>query len=215
MNETPRPPFKFSTVILIFLGLMALMILVDPSLRMEFGTIAGYVLYPAIGFGGQFVTVTLLLAGAIMSAISIITRHLFIDWVELARSQKVLSEFNKVRRKALLARDMNKVQKLSKIQAELMQDQGRVMQSQLKTMAITMFAVLVIFAWLASFIYYEANSRVFSVPWSFEVSASGTILVFPVWILLYGLLSMPLSLTLPRILKYFSFKRKLEEKETV
>jgi uncharacterized membrane protein (DUF106 family) len=53
-------------------------------------------------------------------------------------------------------------------------------------------------------------STTFSVPWSFNNDLNG-IYVLPSWILLYSLVSLPFGQVLMRTLRYFSFKKRLDQ----
>ena len=61
----PAPVFKFSTLILTFMFVLGLLMLFDTSTRNGVATELGYVLQPAIGFGGRYVLLTMFLAAVI------------------------------------------------------------------------------------------------------------------------------------------------------
>jgi len=76
-----------------------------------------------------------------------------------------------------------------------------------------MLVIIPIFAWLANFVYIDLQSTAFSVPWSFNADMKHSN-VLPNWILLYSLLTLPFGQVLTRVLKYFSFGRRLRELES-
>ena len=86
------------------------------------------------------------------------------------------------------------------------------MQSQFKLMPVTMIVIIPIFAWLANFVYLDLSSTIFSVPWEFNADMENQS-VLPNWILLYSLVTLPFGQVLQRVLKLFSFRRKLRELE--
>jgi uncharacterized membrane protein (DUF106 family) len=77
-------------------------------------------------------------------------------------------------------------------------------------MPVTMLVIIPIFAWLANFIYLDLSSTSFSVPWAFDASMKSSN-VLPNWVLLYSLLTLPFGQVLTRVLKYFSFRRRLRD----
>jgi uncharacterized membrane protein (DUF106 family) len=169
--------------LLIMVVILLIMIMLQPSLRMAFGDMVGLVLEPLIGFNGQLAVVSMMFAGFITGTISILIRHFSTDWIAVAKSQKAMAEFSGIQ------------------------------MAQLKTLAVTMFAVIIIFAWLMSFISSGVVSSKFSVPWSHDADMRAVMIFIPQWVLLYAVLSSPLTLLLPRILKYYSYKKKLEAEE--
>lgn len=191
--------------------ILSLMVILLPDLRLAFGALVGIVLEPLIGFNGELAVITLMFAGFITGSISIIIRHFTTDWIGLAKSQKTMSEFNKVYREAMMSRNYDKMEKLNKLRQETMRESLDIQKSQLKTLGVTMFAIIIIFAWLLSFISSGVVSPKFSVPWSFDADMRGSIWIIPQWVLLYAVLSSPLTLILPRLLKYYTYTKRLEE----
>jgi len=195
------------TTVLVFV--LALFILFDPTLREGLGTIVGYGLEPVVGFDGQFPVVTLFLTGIVMTSLTIIIRHFFTDYVEQVRSQKIVSAFNKELRKARTENNTFKIKKLTEQQDKIMKRSMQVSTSQLKLMPITMIIVVPIFAWISVFML-QVDTTMFAVPWSFNADLNG-VYVLPSWILLYSLISLPFGQVLMRSLRYFSFRKRLEE----
>lgn len=193
--------------------MLLILIMIQPSLRIAFGEAVGVVLKPLIGFNGQLAVISMMFAGFITGTISILIRHFTTDWIAVAKSQKAMSEFNKVYRETVMSGNRDKVEKLQKVRQETMAEFSGIQMSQLKTLAVTMFAVIIIFAWLMSFISSGVVSSKFSVPWSFDSDMRSVVIFIPQWVLLYAVLSSPLTLLLPRILKYYTYKKRLEDEE--
>ncbi len=200
-----------SRFIMMFMIMMTLFIILDPNMRSALGGAMTLVMNPLIGFNGAFPLLTLLFAGMITSSISILGRHFFVDWVEMARSQRIMSAFNKERREAMMSRNMVKLERLNKMSPEIMQQATRQSMNQLKPMAFTMIIIIVIFSWLYSFISSFAVDPKFSVPWDLN-SNLNAVTVLPHWVMVYALISIPFGQVVTRLLKYFSFKKKLREK---
>lgn len=107
-----------------------------------------------------------------------------------------------------------KVEKLKEARAETLQESLSIQKSQLKTFGVTMFMIIIIFAWLVTFVGSGVINSRFSVPWSYDADMRAVAWFIPHWVLLYAVLSSPLTLLLPRILKYYTFKKKLESEES-
>ena len=186
----------------------AISILFTPDLRMAIGNAVGFVFYPAVGFGGLFPIITLMLAGLLMIFLSTILRHFFVDWVSQARNQKIVSAFQKELRKARLENNMYKIKKLTEIQGEIMQKSMSGMNSQMKLMPVTMAVIIPVFAWLYIFVSFDVPTTMISVPWYWDTDLNASS-VLPNWILLYSLVTLPFGQVLARVLKYFSFRKRL------
>lgn len=190
----------------------AISILFTPELRTILGNAVGFAFYPAVGFGGLFPIITLMLAGLLMIFLSTILRHFFVDWVSQARNQKIVSAFQKELRKARLENNMYKIKKLTEVQAEIMQKSMSGMNSQMKLMPVTMAVIIPVFAWLYIFVSFDVPTTIISVPWYWNTDLNASS-VLPNWILLYSLVTLPFGQVLARVLKYFSFRKRLLELE--
>lgn len=208
MAGAPQPS-NMPRITTIFMFILAIFILFDPTLRNGLGAIVGYGLEPVVGFGGQYPVVTLFITGMIMTGLTIVIRHFFIDYVEQIRSQKIVAAFNKELRQAKMENNTFKTKKLMEQQAKILQKSMSVTSSQLKLMPITLIIVIPIFAWLSVFMS-RVVSTAFSVPWAFNADLSAAV-VLPAWILLYSLISLPFGQFLMRTLRYFSFRKRLNQ----
>lgn len=197
-----------SRFFMMFMVLLTLFVLFDARLRTEFGNATGFLLFPLIGFDGHYPLLTILLAGLVTTLISVILRHYFTDWTQMAKNQKIMSAFSKERREAMMRRDMSKLKKLTEAQQALMKDTMKTSWSQMKPMAFTMLLFIVIFAWLSNFVYVDISNTTFAAPWSFDAKLTD-LNVMPNWILVYMLLGIPFGQILQRFLKYLSFRKKL------
>jgi uncharacterized membrane protein (DUF106 family) len=196
----------FFMFIMLFLMLLIFM---NPAIFGLIGSGIGFGLNPVIGFGGTLPLLTILFASMIMSFISTAIRHYFINWADVAKNQKVMSAFNKLRREAMMSKNTAKLEKLTKMQPEIMKRTMKASTSQLKPMMFTMIIIILFFAWLSSFVFMNAQYSNFSVPWNFHVPITGTYIIFPYWIFLYMLASIPMGMIFQRVLKYYSFRNKI------
>jgi len=215
-SSPERSVFSIRRFIYIFMGLFALLIMFDESLRTDLGEALGQVLYPVIGFDGQYPILTLMLAGTIMITFSTLIRDQLMDWVEMAENQKISSQFNKELMEAKRSNQQSKVKKMERRKEEMSQLQMKSFKPQLKSMAITMVVILIIFGWIWSFIGDLPNTM-FSVPWETHVDLSSQLpycfMPFPMWIGVYMLVSLPLTQVLMVVLKMYDFKKRLREEE--
>jgi uncharacterized membrane protein (DUF106 family) len=207
----PRPEFG-NQLIMLMAFMVALVVLFDNNLRQALGRIVGVALMPLVGFSGQFPVLTLVCTGLIMTFFSVTVRHFFIDWVAMARNQRIMSAFQKELREARTSNNTFKLKKLTEIQPQMTAQSLKSTQMQFKLMPVTMIVIIPIFAWLANFVYLDLSSTIFSVPWEFNADMKNSN-VLPNWILLYSLTTIPFGQVLQRTLKYFSFTKRLHRLE--
>ena len=191
--------------------MLAVVVLLDTQLRDALGRIIGYGLMPLIGFNYAYPVITLFLAGMIMTALTVIVRHFFTNYVEQAESQKIVSAFNKELRTARVENNTFKMKKLLEQQSKIMQRSMKSSTTQLKLMPVTMIIIVPIFAWIAVFMF-NVPSAIVSVPWAYNVNLNGYT-VLPNWVLLYSLASIPFGQVLSRLLRWWDFKKRLVEIE--
>lgn len=216
-DEAPAPiPSGMSNQMMMFMLLfMTMFIIMIPDIRNAVGGVAWVILYPVIGFNSRYPVVTLLLAGFMMIIFSTVVRHMFIDWIDAARKQAVMKDFNKELRDARMAQNEAKVDRLMKKQPEIMQMNMESSMSQMKPMAFTMIFIIATFTFLGVFVN-ELDSTMFSLPWFDNVNfATSVVCGFQNWIFVYMLVSLSFGQVLQRILKYISFSKRLRELDEV
>jgi uncharacterized membrane protein (DUF106 family) len=214
MADAPTRPAmapSSSPILMLMMMFLMLMIIVDKGLRDLIGGLVGLAFLPTIGFEYAFPLWTLLLAGMVSLSFSTVLRHFMIDWVDMARINKRATALRKELFAAMKRRDMSRVDQLNKIQQESSQETMATTMNQMKPTMITMVLVIGVFTWLWVFVEM-APFHFFSVPWGFTVDLKAAT-VLPHWILLYSLLTMPVTQVLGRLLKLFSFSRKLRAAE--
>ncbi|NLI74259.1 MAG: DUF106 domain-containing protein [Euryarchaeota archaeon] len=210
--STPTGKKQSNTFITIFVFLLAMFILFNNDLRFGLGRLVGHVLNPLIGFGGSSPVLTLILAGIVMTGLTTLIRHFFTDYVAQAQSQSIVSAFNKEFRQARQENNLYKMKKLGEQQNEILQKSMDVSTGQMKLMPFTMLIIIPIFAWVAVFINGLDGAAIVNVPWSDSVDLNKST-ILPHWILLYSLISIPFAQILNRTLRYFTFKKRLQELE--
>ena len=210
MPDAPAPPQMASpklTTMMMFI--LAMFIMFDHNLRTMLGGLVGILLEPLIGFDHELPLLTLTLAGLIMVTFSIVVRSFFTDYVAMARSQKVMAEFNKELRQARIDNNLYKIKKLTEHQQEIMAKSMEMTTQQLKLMPATLLFIIPIFAWVSVFVS-GLTDPIISVPWQPVVDLNATN-VLPNWILVYTMVSIPFGHVLTRTIRFFQFKKKLDE----
>lgn len=204
---------SFTRFMMIFLFLLAFVAILEPSMAQEFGSVAGFILFPLIGFGGRFPVVTVLLAGALTTGVSSILRDHYTDWVKMVKFQKLNGAWQRDYREAMRKGNKSQMDKLNKVRQGFMKDQMDIQLNSMKPLAWTFFLFIVLFAWLNVFVNQTlavTGGQYFAVPWAGNVYVDYVPFLFPSWILIYSLLAIPIGQILTRVLKYVRFKRKLD-----
>lgn len=199
-----------STFATFFFVMVAILVLFDPALRTALGEVTGLLFMPLVGFDYRYPVITLVIMGMIMTGLTTVLRHFFTDYVEQAENQKIVSAFNQEMRKARLENNTFKLKKLMEQQPQILQRSMKASATQLKLMPITLLVIIPIFAWLAVFMS-QVHSPIISVPWSFNVDLNSADYLFPNWILLYSVISIPFGQILARSLRFVEFRRRLKE----
>lgn len=225
-KEKPRAhPMEQFVVFVAFLA--GMLILIDPTARDLTGRGVGFVLEPLIGFGHAIPALTILLASMVMVAVTTGVRHFFTDYLQQAKNQEVMKTFQKEMRQARKDNNLHKMKKLTEANKDLMTIQAEQSSAQLKPMALTMVVVIPIFAWLLSFLdpgaaagaanpLCETAVRVpWDAKWCLDTNIQAPIPLinlFPRWVALYSLFSIPLGQVVGRVLKRRDLEAELAAK---
>jgi len=216
------------TTVLLFVSFgLVILILFNPGLRVVLGQYAGYVLQPALGFGGAYPLLTILLASVLLVVSTTAIRHFLIDWVNMARVQEAMRSFQKEFAAARKENNTYKLKKLTDAQPQIMEMQAEMSTEQMKPMAFTMLLVIPIFAWLAGLfaaatatagagLFVATGHHVIHVPWdrAWDLTLNTDppehhfyLLGFlPRWIVLYSLFGIPLGQIAQRALKLWEYR---------
>ena len=219
--ESCQGPTGF--IFILAMGFLFL-IMFNRDLGDSISTIIGYVLNPVIGFGGNYPTLTMLCSGLLTISVSTVIRHFMNDWVDMAKKQKILKEYNKMVKEATKSGDMKRAQKLKSENQDIMQMQSSMMMGQMKSSIISMVVAILIFRWLYSYISLLQQPTV-TMPWdahwpltgSAFSSVCGTICInpgggIPYWIFIYMFITIPIGQLMIRGFKYYEFSRKLKNR---
>ncbi|MBN1540118.1 MAG: DUF106 domain-containing protein [Candidatus Thermoplasmatota archaeon] len=201
------------------------LIMFDRNLGNQISDWVGVVLFPAIGFGGHYPIFTMLAAGFLTITISTVVRHFTMDWIDLAKKQRLMNEYNKTVRAATKAGNQSLVEKLQSENQDIMGMQSTMMMQQMKASIISMVIAILIFRWLYSFIWSIPQATV-TVPWDLQWPMTGAALGdvcgsicmnpsgsgIPYWIFVYIPITVPIGQAMMRGLKYFEFSSKLKKR---
>lgn len=171
------------------------------------------VVFQFIDFNGKFPVLVLMLVGSIMILFSSGIRAIMTDTLEQQKAQSFNSAFRKEFRQARLDNNLYKVKKLTKMQPIVMQKSLESNNQMMKSMPITMLVVVPILLWVRYFVSsttLEAGTIVISVPWAMNaVNLLDVYWIFPAWILIYSLVSIPIGQIFMSVIRVFQFRRRL------
>ncbi len=191
--------------LLMLMILMMMMFFIMPTFGPILGYYFGLVLEPVIGFGGQYPVMTLFFAGVLVVFFSSSLTNFFTDWKKMGESQEISKGFQKEITKARREGNTNRVNKLMKMQPEIMKRQTEASGGMMKPMVFLIIFIWPIFMWLRAFLtglphYYM------TVPWANQVSFFSYPFNFgQTWLWIYLIFSMAIGQILRQGLKYLSW----------
>ena len=180
--------------LLMLMLLMFVMIFIfgDPNISRFIAVSLNSAFYPLIGFGGNAPVLTIVIAGLFVVLLSSFFQNLFTDWRKLGESQEVTRSFQKEISEARKTGNTNRVNKLMKMQPEIMRRQTEASSGMMKPMFFLFIFIVPIFMWLRFFLggldYYY-----FTLPWANSVSLiprSSEKFIMQNWLWLYMIFSM-------------------------
>jgi len=204
------PGFSKNSMIGMLITLAIMMVVMQ--FRMQIGKGLNFAFEPVIGFNGQWPVLTLIIAGIIMITISTIIRSYMTDFVTQARNQKISSEFSKEMRQAKLENNLFKLKKLQEEQPKITAKSMEASTQMMKVMPITMLVVIPIYAWIWYFVtnIVSPDALLVHLPFA-NVHLQDYIWMFPMWIILYTMVSLPIGQLENRVVKYLLFRKRLKE----
>ena len=221
MAESSAPAPQMGQLTWMLISLMAIIGVM--MFREQVGWALNFVFERLIGFGGNFVVPTLMLAGIIMIGSSTIIRTLMMDTMAQAKNSKVMSAFNAELRQARIENNLYKIKKLTEQQKVMMSKSMESSMKMMKTLPITMIIVIPIFAWVGFFLSGApsmgigpvASSTVIHVPWAWDVNIAESLWKFPMWIFIYTLITIPFGQLVSRLIRWYQYKKRLEKLDSV
>jgi uncharacterized membrane protein (DUF106 family) len=149
---------------------------------------------------------TLILGGTIVVFLSSFFQSLFTDWVKMGESQHITKEFQKEINNARKEGNTNKVNKLMKMQPEIMKRQTEASSGMMKPMFFLFIFIVPIFIWLRFFLG-NLSYFYFTVPWATGVSFFDKPISFlwQAWLWVYLIFSMVVGQVIRQGLKWISW----------
>ena len=190
--------------LLIVMILLMLMFFIMPTLAPIIASYLHFVLWPLIGLNGEYPVLTLFFAGMIVVLFSSLLTNFFTDWKRMGESQEISKAFQKEITKARREGNTNRINKLMKMQPEIMKKQTEASGGMMKPMIFLIILIWPIFIWLRAFLsglphYY------LTVPWANHVSLFSKPFLMQVWLWLYLVFSLAIGQVIRQGLKYFSW----------
>lgn len=192
--------------LLLLMVLLIMMLFIMPTLGPILGDyVFGPVLEPVIGFNGKYPMLTLFSAGLIVVLLSSTLTNFFTDWIEMGKAQEASKAFQQEIQKARKEGNTNRVNKLMKMQPEIMKKQTDASGGMMKPMVFLIIFIWPIFMWLRTFLS-GLSHYYFTVPWSSQVSFfSNPIPLGQSWLWLYLIFSLVIGQLIRAGLKYISW----------
>jgi uncharacterized membrane protein (DUF106 family) len=191
-------------LLLMLLMFVMLFIFGDPGISSFLAISLDTIFYPIIGFNGSFPVLTLILAGTIVVTLSSFFQNLFTDWKKMGESQEVTKAFQKEMQKARKEGNTNRVNKLMKLQPQIMRRQTEASSGMMKPMFFLFIFIVPIFMWLRFFLG-NLEYFYFTVPWSTHVSLFDRPFLWQAWLWLYLIFSMVFGQIIRQCLKWVSW----------
>jgi uncharacterized membrane protein (DUF106 family) len=167
-------------------------------------------LYWMIGFGGNYLLLSMALAAAIEMLITSLAYNYTTDWIKAAKVQKWSSAFRKVQMEAIRSGKKDRIAALKPHQERLTRLSGEVSIAQFKGMAITYFLLILIYTWIGLLIA-GANSvqQTVSLGTGSTINLNGHVGTLPIpwWFVIFSLYTLPFSLVFRRVLKHLWLRR--------
>ena len=198
--------------LLLLMVLMMIMFFIMPTFGPILGYYFGLVLEPLIGFGGSYPVLTLFFAGIIVVFFSSLLTNFFTDWKKMGEAQEASKAFQKEITKARREGNTNRVNKLMKMQPEIMRRQTEASGGMMKPMVFLIIFIWPIFMWLRGDpvqgwgFLSNLDHHFLTVPWANNVSFFSYPFNFgQVWLWLYLIFSMVIGQMLRQGLKLISW----------
>ena len=191
-------------MLVLLLVMMVLMFV--PGLRVLLADSAGLAIEPLLPFHELYFVPTVFIVGTSIMVVNTIIRSFFIDPIKQAHFSHRQRQVGKHLREAQVARDTARVEKMQKLQMEMMPENMAMQSAMMRPMMFTIVFIIAIFSWMASEVETFRVSFV-SLPWLPMWSFNERILwIFPAWIATYITMSAPFSRIIDRHLKILRYK---------
>ena len=199
-------------LLLMLLLFVMLFIFSDVNIRNLIAVSLNSVFAPLIGFNGANPFFTIVLAGIIVVFLSSLCTHLFTNWKAMGQAQEASKAFNKEITKARREGNTNRMQKLMKMQPQIMRMTTQSSGGMMKSMFFLFIFIAPIFIWLIYFLGSMIYYSYFTVPWGNGISLFGRVGGGPIsisyWFLLYMIFSFLAGQMIRQGLKWISWSNR-------
>ena len=193
-------------LLLIMVLFLMMFIFSNPSISNAITAGAHSFFYPLIGFNGKYPVLTIFIAGLIVVLLSSLLTNFFTDWKKMGESQELAKAFQKEITKARKEGNTNRVNKLMKMQPEIMRKQTEASSGTMKPMVFLIIFIWPIFMWLRYFLQFYVPHYYFTVPWADGIPLiSNEKIIMQAWLWLYLIFSMVIGQVIRQGLKYISW----------
>ena len=175
--------------LLLLMVFMMIILFIMPTFGPTLGYYFGLFLEPLIGFGGSYPLLTLFFSGLIVVTLSSLLTNFFTDWIKMGQTQEMSKAFQKELTKARKEGNTNRVNKLMKMQPQMMRQQTDASSGMMKPMVFLIIFIWPIFMWLRAFLG-DLSHFYFTVPWGQGVSLFYRPFLMQAWLWLYLISSM-------------------------
>lgn len=190
--------------LLMLMLFLLIIFFIMPTVGPILGYYFGLVLEPIIGFNGAHPMLTLFFSGLIVVCLSSLLTNFFSDWRKMAHSQEIGRAFQKEIAEARKTGNTNRINKLIKMQPEIMKKQTEASSGMMKPMIFLIIFIWPIFMWLRDFLF-RLDHPYFTVPWANQVSFFSYPFNFgQAWLWLYLIFSMVFGQLIRQGLKFIS-----------
>jgi uncharacterized membrane protein (DUF106 family) len=190
--------------LLLLMVFMMIILFIMPTFGPTLGYYFGLILEPLIGFGGSYPLLTLFFSGLIVVTLSSLLTNFFTDWIKMGQTQEMSKAFQKELTKARKEGNTNRVNKLMKMQPQMMRQQTDASSGMMKPMVFLIIFIWPIFMWLRAFLG-DLSHFYFTVPWGQGVSLFYRPFLMQAWLWLYLISSMIFGQLIRQGLKIISW----------
>ena len=186
---------------MLFLLLMMMSLMMFPGIRNSLSDGAGIAIEPllfgTLGLDEYFVPTVFILGSSIM-IVNTIIRSFFMDPLKQAHHSHRSKQISQQMREARMSRDTAHIEKMQKLQMEMMPEQMAMQGAMMKPMMFTMIFIIGIFSWMADTVL-EFRVDYVSLPWQPMWGFENKVMwIFPAWIATYITMSAPLGRIIDR-----------------
>jgi len=202
MDDKAAQGSQLLTMMLVMFVMM--FIFADPNISSLIALTLDSVFYPLIGFEGGYPVLTIILAGILVVSLSSFFNNLFADWKKMGEMQEISRAFQKEVTAARKEGNTNRVNKLMKMQPEIMKKQTEAQSGMMKPMIFLFIFIVPIFMWLRYFLG-DLSYYYFTVPWANGVLLYYKPFLMQSWLWIYMIFSMVVGQIIRQGLKWISW----------